>query len=138
MKVLVVDDDVDLLDLMTYALRREGYNVLAAVDGQHLAGDVGRLVGGKEDDGVGDLVRRAHALQRHGVEERLALRVFLGPVLERRRQRERCDRVDANGVGTVNEHRLYQLIRESGGISDHTFEIEFFDPGIQAYAFTFG
>src|SRR5258708_7477597 len=34
MKVLVVDDDVDLLDLMTYALRREGYNVLAAVDGQ--------------------------------------------------------------------------------------------------------
>ena len=34
MKVLVVDDDIDLLDLMTYALRREGYNVLAAVDGQ--------------------------------------------------------------------------------------------------------
>src|SRR5215216_7596408 len=34
MKVLVVDDDVDLLDLMTYALRREGYNVVAAVDGQ--------------------------------------------------------------------------------------------------------
>jgi len=33
-KVLVVDDDVDLLDLMTYALRREGYDVLAAVDGQ--------------------------------------------------------------------------------------------------------
>src|SRR5262245_43389135 len=34
MKVLVVDDDVDLLNLMTYALRREGYEVLAAVDGQ--------------------------------------------------------------------------------------------------------
>src|ERR1051325_4814047 len=34
MKVLVVDDDVALLDLITYALRREGYNVLAAVDGQ--------------------------------------------------------------------------------------------------------
>jgi DNA-binding response OmpR family regulator len=34
MKVLLVDDDVDLLDLMTYALRREGYTVLAAVDGQ--------------------------------------------------------------------------------------------------------
>ena len=33
MKVLVVDDDVDLLDLITYALRREGYTVLAAVDG---------------------------------------------------------------------------------------------------------
>ena len=33
MKVLVVDDDVDLLDLTTYALRREGYSVFAAVDG---------------------------------------------------------------------------------------------------------
>jgi DNA-binding response OmpR family regulator len=34
MKVLLVDDDVDLLDLTTYALRREGYTVLSAIDGQ--------------------------------------------------------------------------------------------------------
>ncbi|MGE3268758.1 MAG: response regulator transcription factor [Chloroflexota bacterium] len=33
MKVLVVDDDTDLLDVMTYALRREGYEVLGAADG---------------------------------------------------------------------------------------------------------
>jgi len=33
MQVLVVDDDTDLLDLMTYALRREGYTVLTAQDG---------------------------------------------------------------------------------------------------------
>lgn len=33
MKVLVVDDDKDLLDVMTYALRREGYDVLGAADG---------------------------------------------------------------------------------------------------------
>ena len=33
MKVLIVEDDVDLLDLTTYALRREGYEVVAAVDG---------------------------------------------------------------------------------------------------------
>jgi thiol-disulfide isomerase/thioredoxin len=46
--------------------------------------------------------------------------------------------VDADGRGTVDEHRLYQLIRESGSISDRTFEIEFLDPGVQAYAFTFG
>jgi thiol-disulfide isomerase/thioredoxin len=45
---------------------------------------------------------------------------------------------DADGSGVVNEHRLYQLIRESGGVSDHTFEIEFLDPGVQAYAFSFG
>ncbi len=34
MKVLIADDDTDLLDLMTYALRREGYTVLAAADGK--------------------------------------------------------------------------------------------------------
>ena len=34
MKVLIVEDDVDLLDLTTYALRREGYEVVAAVDGK--------------------------------------------------------------------------------------------------------
>jgi DNA-binding response OmpR family regulator len=33
MKVLVVDADADLLDLLDYALRREGYTVLTAVDG---------------------------------------------------------------------------------------------------------
>jgi DNA-binding response OmpR family regulator len=33
MKVLIVEDDVDLLDLTTYGLRREGYNVLPAIDG---------------------------------------------------------------------------------------------------------
>jgi DNA-binding response OmpR family regulator len=34
MKVLVAEDDADLLDLLTYALRREGYTVMSAVDGQ--------------------------------------------------------------------------------------------------------
>jgi cytochrome c biogenesis protein CcdA/thiol-disulfide isomerase/thioredoxin len=45
---------------------------------------------------------------------------------------------DANGNGTVTEQRLYQLIRQSGPITDHTFEIRFLDPGVRAYAFTFG
>ena len=34
MKVLVAEDDADLLDLLTYALRREGYTVMSAMDGQ--------------------------------------------------------------------------------------------------------
>ena len=34
MKVLFADDDADLLDVTAYALRREGYEVLAASDGQ--------------------------------------------------------------------------------------------------------
>jgi cytochrome c biogenesis protein CcdA/thiol-disulfide isomerase/thioredoxin len=45
---------------------------------------------------------------------------------------------DANGSGAVQEHRLYQLIRQKGPVEDRTFEIEFIDPGVQAFAFTFG
>ena len=33
MKVLLVDDDIDLLDVTSYALRREGFNVIVATDG---------------------------------------------------------------------------------------------------------
>jgi cytochrome c biogenesis protein CcdA/thiol-disulfide isomerase/thioredoxin len=46
--------------------------------------------------------------------------------------------IDADGQGTVAGHRLYQLIRQSDPIGDHTFEIRFLDAGVQAYAFTFG
>jgi hypothetical protein len=46
--------------------------------------------------------------------------------------------VDDQGNGTVTQPRLYQLIRQPGPITDCTFEITFLDPGVQAYAFTFG
>jgi thiol-disulfide isomerase/thioredoxin len=45
---------------------------------------------------------------------------------------------DEEGNGTITQPRLYQLIRQSGPINDRTFEITFPDPGVQAYAFTFG
>jgi len=45
---------------------------------------------------------------------------------------------DADGYGTVTEDRLYQLIRQQGGIQDRTFRIQFLTPGVQAYSFTFG
>jgi len=45
---------------------------------------------------------------------------------------------DSSGAGTVQGHRLYQLIRQKGSVEDRTFEIEFLDPGVQAFAFTFG
>lgn len=45
---------------------------------------------------------------------------------------------NAEGQGAVDEPRLYQLIRQSGRIADRSFEIEFLDPGIRAYDFTFG
>ena len=46
--------------------------------------------------------------------------------------------VDDQGNGTLTDPRLYQLIRQPGPISECTFEITFLDPGVQAYAFTFG
>ena len=45
---------------------------------------------------------------------------------------------DANGTGAVREPRMYQLIRQRGPAQDRTFEIEFLDPGVQAFSFTFG
>ncbi|BDU20597.1 cytochrome c biogenesis protein DipZ [Dyella sp. GSA-30] len=46
--------------------------------------------------------------------------------------------IDADGNGTVTEQRLYQLIRQNNGSGERLFEIEFLDPGVKAYAFTFG
>jgi hypothetical protein len=45
---------------------------------------------------------------------------------------------DSQGNGTVTEQRLYELIRQPEPITDRTFEIEFLDPGVQAFVFTFG
>jgi hypothetical protein len=46
--------------------------------------------------------------------------------------------VDDQGNGTVTEQRLYQLIRQPKPVADRQFEIEFLDPGVEAFAFTFG
>jgi thiol-disulfide isomerase/thioredoxin len=46
--------------------------------------------------------------------------------------------IDERGDGTVVEPRMYHLIRQSKPIEDRRFEIEFLDPGVEAYDFTFG
>jgi thiol-disulfide isomerase/thioredoxin len=46
--------------------------------------------------------------------------------------------IDDQGYGTVTEQRLHQLIRQPKPIADRQFEIEFLDPDVQAFAFTFG
>jgi len=43
-----------------------------------------------------------------------------------------------DGSGEVREPRMYQLIRQKGRIQDRTFEIEFLDPGVEVFSFTFG
>ncbi|MBY6266104.1 cytochrome c biogenesis protein DipZ [Azospirillum sp. 412522] len=45
---------------------------------------------------------------------------------------------DAEGCGTVSETRLHQLVRQAGAVRERTFEVRFLDPGVDAYAFTFG
>jgi len=46
--------------------------------------------------------------------------------------------VDDQGNGTATEQRLYQLIRQPKPIVNRQFEIEFLDPGVEVFAFTFG
>ena len=93
------------------------------------------------DAAGGEVVFRFHARDLH---------LVLGPSAEGRpvRFRVRIDGrepgadhgadVDEHGEGSVSEQRLYQLIRQSGSIGDHTFSIQFLDAGVRAYSFTFG
>jgi hypothetical protein len=46
--------------------------------------------------------------------------------------------VDEQGNGMVSEQRLYHLIRQPQPVADRRFEIEFLDPAVEAFAFTFG
>jgi thiol-disulfide isomerase/thioredoxin len=89
----------------------------------------------------GSIVYRFHARDLH---------LVLGPAADRKPIRFRVTidgnapgadhgtDTDANGQGVVESQRLYQLVRQKNWISDRTFAIEFLDPGVHAYAFTFG
>jgi thiol-disulfide isomerase/thioredoxin len=46
--------------------------------------------------------------------------------------------VDAQGNGAVTQQQLYQLIRQPAPIVDRLCEIEFLDPGVKTFDFTFG
>jgi thiol-disulfide isomerase/thioredoxin len=48
------------------------------------------------------------------------------------------DDVDAAGNGTLQQQRLYQLIRQPLPIGDRQFRIEFLWPGVEVFDFTFG
>jgi thiol-disulfide isomerase/thioredoxin len=45
---------------------------------------------------------------------------------------------DAEGTGTAGAPRTYQLIRQQSPIVDRVVQIEFLDPGVEAFVFTFG
>jgi len=46
--------------------------------------------------------------------------------------------IAADGTGTLDDQRTYQLVRQSGPIVERVVEIEFLDAGAEAYCFTFG
>ncbi len=46
--------------------------------------------------------------------------------------------VGSDGSGIVTDQRTYQLVRQTAQIQDRRFEIEFLEPGAEAYCFTFG
>jgi hypothetical protein len=46
--------------------------------------------------------------------------------------------INETGYGTVSEPRTYQLIRQPQPIVDRDIEIEFLDPGVEVFDFTFG
>jgi Thioredoxin like C-terminal domain/AhpC/TSA family len=46
--------------------------------------------------------------------------------------------VDQGGNGSADYQRMYQLIRQPGPIDDRVLQIEFLDPGVEAFVFTFG
>jgi cytochrome c biogenesis protein CcdA/thiol-disulfide isomerase/thioredoxin len=46
--------------------------------------------------------------------------------------------VTPDGSGIVTEQRLYQLVRQKGELRERDFTIEFLDPGVEAFSFTFG
>jgi hypothetical protein len=46
--------------------------------------------------------------------------------------------VDAEGMGTASQHRMYQLIRQATPVIDRQLEIEFLDPGVEVFSVSFG
>lgn len=46
--------------------------------------------------------------------------------------------IDEQGNGIATEQRMYQVVRQPRPIADRLFEIEFLDPGVEVFAFTFG
>jgi thiol-disulfide isomerase/thioredoxin len=46
--------------------------------------------------------------------------------------------IDEAGDGTIDEPRMYQLVRQARGAADRSFAITFAEPGVRAYVFTFG
>jgi thiol-disulfide isomerase/thioredoxin len=79
--------------------------------------------------------RDAHLVMSPGASEPIPFRVLLDGEPPGSSHGED---VDAEGNGLLRDGRMYQLVRQAGGIRERTLEIKFHDPGAEAYSFTFG
>jgi hypothetical protein len=79
--------------------------------------------------------RDAHLVLSPGAPEPIPFRLFLDGEAP---GTAHGDDVDEQGNGLLREGRLYQLVRQDGEVGERTLEIEFLEPGAEAYAFTFG
>jgi hypothetical protein len=79
--------------------------------------------------------RDAHLVLRAGGSEPIPFRVALDGEAP---GSSRGVDVDEDGNGMLEEGRLYQLVREQGGVRERTVEITFLGTNAEAYAFTFG
>ena len=89
----------------------------------------------------GRIIQRFHARDLHMV---------LGPAADGRPVRFRVTLdgrppladhgtdINEQGEGVIDRQKLYQLVRQQSPDRDRVFQIEFLEPGAQAYAFTFG
>jgi thiol-disulfide isomerase/thioredoxin len=121
----------------TYAApARLGLNQWALVGAWTMGGEAVSL-----HQAAGKIVYRFHARDLH---------LVMGPAMQGRAVRFRVlidgrppgpahgSDVDAEGYGILDQQRMYQLIRQQKPIAARLFEIEFLDPGAEAFAFTFG
>ena len=92
------------------------------------------------DEAGGSIAFRFHARDAHlvmgpGTREPIPFRVLLDG--EPPGASHGVD-VDEDGNGVLSEGRMYQLVRQDGAVRERTVEINFMEPGAQAYSFTFG
>jgi thiol-disulfide isomerase/thioredoxin len=79
--------------------------------------------------------RDAHLVLSRGAREPIPFRVLLDG--EAPGPSHGVD-VDGDGNGVLREARMYQLVRQRDTVRERTLEITFFEPGAEAYSFTFG
>jgi thiol-disulfide isomerase/thioredoxin len=92
------------------------------------------------DQAGGSIAYRFHARDAHlvlssGAREPIPFRVLLD---DQAPGSSHGVDVDEDGNGSLQEGRLYQLVREHDAVRERTLEITFLEPGAEAYVFTFG